>query len=203
MADDDNASKLTPVSDADEDSAAKPDEPTVSRVPQKVARASSPLTSVALVIALIAAGLAVWALMRSPEESAATGGTSSGDAGSGDAAASTSPEDAKQRVCDAGQVVSVAVQLQTNANLGSEPAAVEAVAANARLAMLAGGDYLLSQIDASTPADLADAARSFATTLRVVGINQLAGVTTTDPAQEARLRESEGYRNTLAKLCMQ
>lgn len=197
MADDDNASsKLTPVSGADEGSADASAEPTVSRVPQKVARAASPLTSVALVIALIAAGLAVWALMRSPEESSAAGGVPSGDA-----SAPASPEDAKQRVCDAAQVVTVAVQLQTNANLGSEPAAVEAVAANARLAMLGGGEYLLSQIEAGTPADLADAARSFGSTLRVVGINQLAGVPSTNPDQEGRLREAEGYRNTLAKLC--
>ncbi len=95
----------------------------------------------------------------------------------------------------------MAVQLQTNTAPGSDPAAVEAVAANARLAMLGGGDYLVSQIEDGTPADLAEAARSFGTTLRVIGINLLAGVPNADPAQDARLRDAEKTRDKLAELC--
>ncbi|MGB0971470.1 MAG: hypothetical protein ACPGVG_10965 [Mycobacterium sp.] len=186
-------------------SAEVPAEPTVSRVPQKFARTSSPLTAITLVIALIAVGLAVWALARTPEEPSAAQGAPSGDAAQGaepgDAAEVAELGDVKQRVCDAAQVVAVAVQLQTNTTLGSDPAAVEAVAANARLAMLGGGDYLLSQIEPGTPEDLAEAARSFGTTLRVIGINLLAGVPNADPAQDARLRDAEKTRDKLAELC--
>ncbi|GJF10184.1 hypothetical protein NGTWS0302_31630 [Mycolicibacterium cyprinidarum] len=203
MADDDNDSpKLIPDSAADDLSSDPSPEPAVSRVPQKVTRTSSPLTPIALVVALIAAGLAVWALVKSPETSppAASSSTQS-DTTEGTTTEVTQSGDPKQRVCDAAQVVAVSVQLQTNANIGSEPAAVEAVAANARLAMLGGGDYLLSQIDADTPKDLADAARSFGSTLKTIGINALAGVPNSDPAQDGRLRQAEKTRNTLAGLC--
>lgn len=203
MADDDNisddkvSSKLTPVTGADDGSADTPDDPAVSRVPQKVTRATSPLTPIALVIALIATGLAVWALVSMPEESSTAGGVPSGDASSGDSASG----DPKQRLCDAAQVVAVAVQLQTNANIGSEPAAVEAVAANARLAMLGGGEYLLTELEPGTPADLADTARSFASSLRAIGINALAGVPNADPAQAERIRAWEASRQKLGEMC--
>ena len=161
----------------------------MSRVPQKVTRSTSPLVPIALVVALIAAGLAVWALVSSPKQESvsAEGVPLSGDA--------------KSRVCDAAQVVAVAVQTQTNSNVGPEPAAVEAVAANARLAMLGGGDYLLSQSSADAPADLADNARAFANTLRLIGINALAGLPNADEVQAARIRDAEASRNKLGALC--
>lgn len=208
VADNEDKDKDLPDSSADAStdlSGDVPAEPAVSPVPQKVARTSSPLTPITLVIALIAVGLAVWALARTPEEPSAAQGAEPGDAAQGaepgDAAQGAQPGGAKQRVCDSAQVVAVAVQLQTNTTLGSDPAAVEAVAANARLAMLGGGDYLLSQIENGTPADLADAARSFGTTLRVIGINALAGLPNSDPAQDGRLRDAERIRDTLAELC--
>ena len=211
MADDDNASrypaspddspKPTPDPSGAETSTEASAEPSVSRVPQKVTRGSSPLIPVTLVIALIAAGLAVWALVSMPEQSSASDTAPSGDTASGNAAAPASPGDAKQRVCDAAQTVAVAVQLQTNSNIGPEPAAVEAVAANARLAMLGGGDYVLSQLDAETPPEVADPARSFGNTLRLLGISALAGVPNSDPVNQERIQEWEKARNTLGQLC--
>lgn len=170
-------------------------EPKVSRVPQKVSRQTSPLTPIALVLALIAVGIAVYAVVRSPEPaSVAVSAT-------GEGTGTPLSGDAKDRVCTAGHVVAQAVQLQTNANIGSEPAAIEAVAGNARLAMLGGGDYLLSQIGTDTPADLADAARSFGNVLQQLGINALAGVTNGDKLQAGRYRTAEESRNKLARLC--
>lgn len=177
------------VADHDKSSSISSPEPKVSRVPQKVTRQTSPLTPIALVVALIAVGIAVWALVSVPEQaSAASDGT-------------PLTGDAKDRVCTAGHVVAMAVQVQTNANIGPEPAAVEAVAANARLAMLGGGDYLLSQIGTDTPADLADAARSFGNTLQQLGVNILAGVSNDDELQAGRYRAAEEARNKLAKIC--
>lgn len=204
MADDDKissevSSKLTPASDVADDSADTPDEPTVSRVPQKIVRAGSPLTPIALVIALIATGLAVWALLSMPDESSAAQGMPAGDAASG-ASASGDP---KQRLCDAAQVVAVAVQMQTNANLGPEPAAVEAVAANARLAMLGGGEYLLTELGPDTPPEMVDTARSFANSLRAIGINALAGVPNAEPAQADRIKAWEESRKKLGEMCTQ
>ncbi len=98
---------------------------------------------------------------------------------------------AKARACAAFTTVRAAVSLQNHANLGPDPAAVQAVAANARLAMYGGGSYLLARLDAATSADLAGAMRSFAADLQDIAINALAGVGNDDPAQAARLRDGE------------
>ncbi|WP_163765218.1 hypothetical protein [Mycolicibacterium parafortuitum] len=165
------------------------DELKVSRTPQKVTRTTSPLTPIALLVALIAVGLAVWALLSIPEQQSvsATGAPLTGNA--------------KERVCTAAHVVSMGVQLQTNANMGPEPAAVEAVAANARLAMLGGGEYLLGQISEDTPQELSDAARKFGTTLQLIGVNALAGATNDDELQAGRMREAEAAQKDLARIC--
>lgn len=140
-----------------------------------------------MLAALVAIGIAVWALLSVPEATPTAEHQLTGDP--------------KTRVCDAGQLVSLAVQLQTNADVGPEPAAVEAVAGNARLSMLGGGEYLLSQISADTPKDIADAARSFGSTLQAIGMNALAGQTNADPAQADRIRAAESSRNKLGELC--
>ena len=81
--------------------------------------------------------------------------------------------ESKQKVCAAFDTVSKAVQLQTHANLGPDPIAQTAVASNARLALIGGGEYLVSRLDDQTPPDLADAVRSFANNLEDIGINAL------------------------------
>ena len=143
----------------------------------------------ALVIALIAVAIAVWALLRP----AATSTTP--------AATSQQTADAKGRACSAYTTVSTAVSLQTHADLGSDPVAVQAVAANARLAMAVGGFYLLAHVDPATPADLAAAMRSFADSLQDITVNALAGVPNIDPAQAARLRGGEAAAAQVENLC--
>lgn len=162
----------------------------VSRVPQKVTRTTSPLTPIALVVALIAVGIAVWALVSVPDQPAPVSATGV-----------VLPGDSKDRVCRAANIVATAVQLQTNANIGSEPAAIQSVAANSRLAMVGGGEYLLSQISGDTPTDLADAARTFGTTLQQIGVNALAGVNNSDELQGGRIRDAEAKRSEIATLC--
>ena len=70
--------------------------------------------------------------------------------------------ESKQKVCAAFDTVSKAVQLQTHADLGPDPIAQTAVAGNARLSLIGGGEYLLSRLDEQTPPDLAEAVRLFA-----------------------------------------
>jgi len=139
----------------------------------------------ALVIALIALGLVIWALVRSP---------------SSEAKAPPS-DDAKAHVCAAFGTVRKAVSLQTNADVGPDPVAKEAVAANARLATLGGGQYLLSLLDPGIPSELADAVRSFAKDLQDVGMNQLAGVSGQDPAQADRLNKAQASSTQIADMC--
>jgi hypothetical protein len=154
---------------------------------------SSWVAPAALVIAVIAIAVAIWALVRSPAEPAANLGEPAVNAQQSD--------DAKARVCAAFDTVRKAVSRQTNADLGPDPVAKEVVAANARLATLGGGEYLLSRLDPGTPRELADAVRSFANNLQDIGMNQLAGVPTSDPALAARMSEAQAASPQIAEMC--
>jgi hypothetical protein len=156
--------------------------------------ASEPLLSrwiapLALLIAVIAVALAVWALLRPPSVSNAPTPTAAQSA------------DAKGRACAAYTTVRTAVSLQTHGDLGPEPVAQAAIAANARLAMSAGSSYLVANTDAGTPADLAAAMRSFAANLADISMNAQAGVRNDDPAQAARLHDGEAINAKIAGLC--
>jgi hypothetical protein len=140
----------------------------------------------ALAIAVIAIGLAIWPLVRTPGEPAVN---------------ARQPEDAKARVCVAFDTVRKAVSVQTNADLGPDPVAREAVAANARLATFGGGVYLLSRLDPATSPELADAVRSFANNLQDIGMSQLVGVPNTDPTLAARLGEAQAASKQIADMC--
>ncbi len=142
----------------------------------------------ALVIALIAAAGAGWALLRpAPQSKSQTSEAPTGDP--------------KANACSAFKTVSTAVSLQTHGDAGPDPAGVQAVAANARLAMADGGAYLLARTSPDTPKDLSDAIHSFATGLQDIAMNALAGVGNEDPAQAARLRDAEAANSRIADLC--
>ncbi len=140
----------------------------------------------ALLVAVVAVALAIWALTS---------------ASSNAPAAAMQAGDPKMRVCTAVDTVSKAVTLQTHADLGPDPVAQEAVAGNARLALVGGGHYLLSRLDSATPPELADAVRSFADDLQDIGMNLLAGVPNTDPVQAGRLADADAGRKQLVDLC--
>jgi hypothetical protein len=140
----------------------------------------------ALLIAVIAVGLAVWALVSPPSKAPA---------------ADQQPGDLKARVCPAFETVSNAVALQTHKDMGPSPVAILAVAGNARLSLIGGGQYLLNRLDPAPPGELADAIRSFANNLQDIGMNQLAEVPREDPAQAARMSGIEAARQQIAFLC--
>ena len=143
----------------------------------------------ALVIALVAAAGAGWALFRPAP------------ANKSQVSAEAPTGDAKANACSAFKTVSTAVTLQTHGDAGPEPAGVLAVAANARLAMAGGASYLLAKTGPGTPTDLSDAIHSFADGLQDIAMNALAGVGNDDPAQAARLRDAEAVNNRIAELC--
>jgi hypothetical protein len=154
----------------------------VETIGQEASRWAAP---VALLVAGVAVALAIWALVTDSSK---------------DTANTTAEEgDSKSRVCAAFDTVSKAVPLQTNTDLGHDPVAQNAVAANARLALFGGGQYLLDSLDSATPAELADPVRSFATTLQDVGMNALAGLSNRD--QVIRLAEGEQTRSQIVDLC--
>ena len=132
------------------------------------------LAPLAFPLAVIALGVSIWALVSDPAGGAASAGL---------------PGDPKVRVCTALDMVAT---MQTRNDLGST---------DASLALVGGGDYLLRQLDADTPTQLADAIRAFAHALQDIGMNALAGVSTGDPRQAARQAEGDFDRKQAADLC--
>lgn len=147
------------------------------------------IAPVALVIALLAAGAAGWALLKpAPSATVAAGGGSEA-------------ADPKAEACKAFYLVSSGVALQTKTDLGPEPAALQAVAANARLAMASGAVYLRDNLPSNTPAELGDEMRSFADQLQTIAQYYLAGQKNDDPDQAARLTAVEKTTQNLITLC--
>jgi hypothetical protein len=104
-------------------------------------------------------------------------------------------------VCTAFDTVSKAVQLQTHTDLGTDQVAMTAVAANARLALLGGGQFLLTRLDPAAAPELSSAVTTFAQALQDIGMNALIGIPNSDPTQAARLAEGEASRQQIADLC--
>lgn len=152
------------------------------------------LAPAALAVAVIAIVVAVWALVQARSDTSEAGDS----AESGEA---LQPPEAEKRVCDAFALVRQGVQMQTNADLGPDPVAQSAVAANSRLATLGGGEYLLSRLDPATPSDLGDAVRDFAEDLQDIGIKQLAGIPNSDPELSGLLSNATATAQQIADMC--
>jgi hypothetical protein len=147
-----------------------------------------------LVLALVAVGLAGWAVLRERPT-----------AGAAEPAYSDSQRaDAKRTTCAAVEFVRQGVSLNTNLQPAGGPDDVTgslAVAANARLALSNGGQYLLVRVDPATPEPLAATVASFANTLLDIGAAATAGITNGDSDQAARLRDADAANTTIAELC--
>ncbi|AGB24965.1 hypothetical protein Mycsm_04741 [Mycobacterium sp. JS623] len=142
----------------------------------------------AALIAIVALALAIWALLR-PQASSVPSPTAQQTA------------EAKGRACSAYSTVRTGISLQTHADVGADPIAKQAVAANARLAMSAGGRYLTDHVDPAVPHELADVMRSLAGDLQDLTIYALAGVPDDDPGQVGRLHEVEAKSARIVELC--
>ncbi len=148
---------------------------------------------VALVVALVAAGLAVWALVKGPS-----------DSDSASVFTGTKTDDPKGSICEAFNVIRNGVQINTNLQPPGGPEDVTgsmAVAANARVSLYDGGQYLLARLQPDTPTELADAIRKFANNLMDVGARSTSGIPNSDPSQAARLKEADEANKSLIDLC--
>ncbi|MGV0579094.1 hypothetical protein ABQF17_12275 [Mycolicibacterium elephantis] len=148
----------------------------------------------ALVVALAAGGVAVWALLKEPPEPPQSTSVFTG----------TTTDDPKASVCDAFNVVRNGVQINTNLQPPGGPEDVTgslAVAANARVALYDGGQYLLARLQPDTPPELADAVREFANHLMDIGARSTSGIPNTDADQAARLKEADAANNRITNLC--
>ena len=163
----------------------------VSRVPFHV-EPKSPrwIAPTALVISLLAAAGAGWALFKPAPTPAGASPVS----------------DPKAHVCSVFGTVSTAVALQTKREPGPDlgpatPIATEAIAANARLAMSGGAGYLLDELPTNTPKELAAEMRSFASQLNGIAINALAGIPNDQEPQTGLLRSAEETNKKIVELC--
>jgi hypothetical protein len=152
------------------------------------------IAPLALVISLLAAGAAGWALFKPVPTPSAT-----------DAGAST-VADPKGEVCSAFKIVSTAVTRYTNVQLPDDlgpalPGTQEAIAANARLAMTGGSTYLLRNLAPNTPPELAGNVRSFAGTLDTIGMKLLTGIPNDNPELVTSLQSAETSNKKIAELC--
>ena len=91
-----------------------------------------------------------------------------------------------------------------NTNLSSPDGGVTgsmAVAANARVALIGGGQYVLSRVEPATPPELAEPLREFGNKLMDFGAAATAGALNTDPEQVALRGEIDGLNTSLGQLC--
>jgi hypothetical protein len=150
------------------------------------------LAATALVLAIVALGLAAWTALRpAPKPSA-------------DEYSAAQQSDAKLAACGAVDIVRKGVSLNTNLPSPGGQGDVTgslAVAANARLSLSDGGLYLLHRLDDATPTELSDAVEKFANTLLDIGAASTAGAQNTDPDQAARLQAADTENARVAELC--
>ena len=168
---------------------------TISRMSEPTGSSRGFIVSVlALVVALVAAGLAVWALMKQPSEPSTEGQVFTG----------TTTDDPKGSICESFNVIRNGVQINTNLQPPGGPEDITgsmAVAANARVALYDGGQYLLARLQPGTPPELADAVRKFANNLMDIGARSTSGIPNSDPAQAARLKEADEANAKITELC--
>ncbi len=114
-------------------------------------------------------------------------------------------DDAKAHICQVTGTVRQATSMNTNLTnpVPGDPIGGLAIAANARLALYAGGDYLLQRLDAepATPADLHKAVTELANTMQELGINYLAGAAADSPVQQPLRDRLTSELSELDQLC--
>jgi hypothetical protein len=143
------------------------------------------------VVAIAAAALSGWLLIRSGQQ-----GTPN--------YSGAQRADAKTKICAAADTVRKGVSLNTNLQPPGGPQDVTgalAVAANARISLYSGGQYLLARLDPATPPELADAVKKFGNLLMDIGAGATAGQQNSEPDQAARLKDADATNTTIVGLC--
>jgi hypothetical protein len=143
--------------------------------------------SAALAVALLSLGVSAVALVRSLDHGA--------DYTDEQRAAATA------RVCTAFATVRTGVATNTNVTAPEGISGSLAAAANARLALSDGGQYLLVRLDPAAPEDLAADVTRFADALMDIGAAATAGVPNTDPAQAKRLEAAQSASAAVSNRC--
>jgi hypothetical protein len=150
------------------------------------------VAAAALVIALIAGGLAGWTFYSIKQATKAP------------VTDSTEQASAKTSLCDA--TVLVRKGISANNTLPIPGGAGDQVgallkAANARVALVNGAQYLMTKLTPAVPDDLAEAVHKFADTLVEIGAAAATGIANDDPEQANRLHDADTYAAQINDLC--
>ena len=147
------------------------------------------IAPIALALSLLAAAGAVWALLKPAPEPP------------GLFASNPPAADARAEACKGALLVAEGVALQSRANLGPDPVALDTVAANTRLAMAGGAAYLREATPSNTPAELAEPIAALASQLQDIAQHFFVGQTGAVPEQAARMKAATETTTKLAELC--
>jgi hypothetical protein len=112
--------------------------------------------------------------------------------------------EAKTQVCAVFDTVREGVSRNTHLQVpggDADVAGTLGVAANARISLYDGGQYLLARLAPETPTELADAVRGFANGLMDIGAAATAGAQNTDPDQAKRLTDADAASTKIGQLC--
>lgn len=150
------------------------------------------LAIAALVVAVIAAGLAGWTIYALKQATKVP------------VPEPTEQTSAKTTVCDA--VILVRNGIAVNANLqlpGGDNEQIGALlrGANSRVALVTGAEFLQSKLTPAVPADLTDAAQKFSNTLLDIGAAASVGTMNDDPEQANRLHDADTYAAQIKDIC--
>jgi hypothetical protein len=109
--------------------------------------------------------------------------------------------EAKAKVCATYEQVHQAVLVNTGRSGGSDQTAVLGLAANARIALYDGGDYLLRTLvdEPATPSDLAAAVRQLARSYQQLAIDYMAEASQSDT--DSALHAGDQPNSTLSAIC--
>jgi hypothetical protein len=146
------------------------------------------------VVAIAALGLSGWLLFRLAQEGTPKSPNYTG----------AQRADAKQKICTMADLVRKGVSLNTNLQPPGGPEDVVgslAVAANARISLYDGGQYLLARLDPATPSELADAVKKFGNLLMDIGAGATSGQQNSEPEQATRLHDADAANAKITQLC--
>lgn len=158
-------------------------EPTLDRRPPRW------IAPAALVLSVLAVAGSAWALLKPAPEPP------------GMFASNPAAADPRAEACRGALLVAEGVAIQSRADLGPDPVALDTVAANTRLAMSGGAAYLRDFTPSNTPAELAEPIGKLAAQLQEIAQHFFVGQSGSVPEQTDRMRAATDTTNTLIDLC--
>lgn len=165
------------------------------RPPAAPKRSTQLLFIISLAIALVALGVAIGSWLRPVSDTKPAPGATPPTFTDKQVA------DAKAKVCATYEKVHQGVLVNTGRSGGSDPLALLGVAANARIALYDGGQYLTKTLteQPATPPDLATAVRQLVDSYQLLAVNYMAEVSQSEI--DSALHSGDEPNATVQSIC--